>query len=243
MKMQQSLPLWDKAVFVDWHGVLSLDPFWKSLDVIDSSRFRSILQFELSQLFSSDSASLDDWMRGNLRVQDVTPAAREALGRRRRWDFLERRFLEDCQQMHVHPELFVQLAALAKDAFVVVATDNAVEFEDAFWAAKGRLRRSDGAPRLIELAAVIDDMICSGTQGVLKAEDPSAFFGPWLAAHDLDFSEALLVDDRSDNCAAFLAAGGHALVWPRGEHEAQAEALGYIGEWSRTRHLRAEARS
>jgi FMN phosphatase YigB (HAD superfamily) len=61
-------------------------------------------------------------------------------------------------------------------------------------------------------AAGCDDLVCSSEVGVLKI-DPIAFFGPYLRASGLGFAEALLIDDRTDNCAAFTAAGGAALRW------------------------------
>ncbi len=38
-------------------------------------------------------------------------------------------------------------------------------------------------------------------------------FGPWLGKHDLTFSDALLIDDRTANCDAFRAHGGISENW------------------------------
>ncbi|MGO9221552.1 MAG: hypothetical protein ACLP5E_27905 [Streptosporangiaceae bacterium] len=46
----------------------------------------------------------------------------------------------------------------------------------------------------------------------LKADDPQAFFGPWLDQHGVGFPDAVLIDDR----AAFSACGGTAIRWKMG---------------------------
>jgi FMN phosphatase YigB (HAD superfamily) len=61
-----------------------------------------------------------------------------------------------------------------------------------------------------------DDIVCSSDVGTLKSENPHAFFGPWLARSGLTFADAVLIDDRTDNCEAFAAQGGQALQWKLG---------------------------
>jgi hypothetical protein len=55
--------------------------------------------------------------------------------------------------------------------------------------------------------------------GVLKSEDPQAFFGPWLAAHGVGFTDAVLIDDRADNCAAFTRESRAAIQWKIGTND------------------------
>jgi FMN phosphatase YigB (HAD superfamily) len=81
-----------------------------------------------------------------------------------------------------------------------------------------------------ELAALLDDIICSSTTGVFKAESPEAFFGPWLDASCLRFEDALLIDDRSENCDAFVACGGSAVHW-RAELHDRHLALAEVRAW------------
>ncbi len=65
---------------------------------------------------------------------------------------------------------------------------------------------------LADWAVICDDLICSSHVAALKAEDPRAFFGPWLAANGMGFADAVLIDDRVDNCTAKQRAAG----FPRG---------------------------
>lgn len=66
---------------------------------------------------------------------------------------------------------------------------------------------------MCEIANRVDGLLCSSKRRVLKAEDPDAFFGEWLARKDLGFADAVLVDDREDKRAAFEAHGGSTIAW------------------------------
>lgn len=90
-------------------------------------------------------------------------------------------------------------------------------FTRAFEHARAR-RRRPGRERetLADWAVICDDIICSSQAGALKSEDPQAFFGPWLAIHGVGFTDAVLIDDRADNCAAFTGQGGTAIQWKMG---------------------------
>ena len=115
--------------------------------------------------------------------------------------------------MRVNVDLLRALQPVRERAFVVVATDNVDTFADVF--RRVALRPSEIAPddSLAAWATACDDLLCSSDVGALKGTDPEAFFGPYLGACGLGFADALLIDDRSDNCAAFRAAGGTALRW------------------------------
>ena len=66
---------------------------------------------------------------------------------------------------------------------------------------------------MCEIANRVDGLLCSSKRRVRKAEDPDAFFGEWLARKGLGFADAVLVDDREDNRAAFEAHGGSTIAW------------------------------
>jgi len=210
--MQGRLPLFG-VVFVDWHGVLSNDPFWASVLRGRNARLRGQLESRLDEVFAGDLAA--SWMRGATSVERIIGPVQSTLSRRYRRDFLQRRLIDDCLKMAVNTTLAAVLQDLARTRFVVLATDNTADFEDAFRRAQNNpSRRAKGAPEsLRDLAPVMDDIICSSRHGVFKAEDPMAFFGMWLDGNGLDFTDAVLIDDRGDNCLAFEDAGGHAIRW------------------------------
>ena len=64
----------------------------------------------------------------------------------------------------------------------------------------------------------------------LKSGDPQAFFGPWLAAHGAGLTDAVLIDDRADNCAAFTREGGAAIQSKMGI-DGLSDVTGQLGQW------------
>ncbi len=122
--------------------------------------------------------------------------------------------------MRVNAELFEVLRALRAEAMVVIATDNMDCFARAFEQARNRRRRLPAQREtLADWAVICDDIICSSDVATLKADDPRAFFGPWLDTHGRRFADAVLIDDRADNCAAFTQCGGTAIQWKMGTHD------------------------
>jgi hypothetical protein len=116
--------------------------------------------------------------------------------------------------------LFEVLHRMRAEAMVVVATDNMDCFARVFEHARNRRRRLNRAREtLADWAVICDDIICSSQAGALKSEDPQTFFGPWLAIHGVGFTDAVLIDDRADNCAAFTSQGGAAIQWKMGTSE------------------------
>jgi FMN phosphatase YigB (HAD superfamily) len=205
----QLIPLSGRVVFVDWHGVLSTDPFWMSIRESVTHPLRGQLGASLGQVFSADTNMAKDWMTGLLTSDQVIDVMNVRLDRRFGADFLARRLDVDCRRMRVNVDLFEALRQLRSTAMIVLATDNMDCFVRAFVRVRRRGRRpGPNAQTLADWAIVFDDIVCSSQVGALKAEDPVAFFGGFLARHGLTFQDAALVDDRADNCRAFAEQGG-----------------------------------
>lgn len=233
---QPMLPIWGRAIFVDWHGVLSRDPFWLSIVGNGNHPLRSRLQAKLAEIFSRDLGIANEWMRGARSSEEIISAMAIGLDRRFRQDFLARRLDIDCRRMRVNVELFEVLRALRarSPALVVIATDNMDCFVRAFEYVQSRARRpATTSETLADWAAFCDDIVCSSEVGRLKSEDPMAFFGPWLSTHELSFSDALLIDDRADNCAAFVRQGGTAVQWKMGSGDIR-EITESLDHWMKT---------
>jgi hypothetical protein len=175
---QLKVPLWRRVIFVDWHGVLSRDPFWMSI-LGSNHPLKSRLEANLTQIFSRDVPTAHEWMRGQLSSAEVISAMDIELGRHYRDDFLHRRLDVDCRRMRVNVELFEILRVLRARALVVIATDNMDCFARAFDYVRSRARRSTETARtLTDWAIFCDDIVCSSDVGRLKSEDPEGFFGP-----------------------------------------------------------------
>lgn len=205
--MLTQLPLSGRVIFVDWHGVLSRDPFWMSIRQSATHPLRDQLEANLAEVFAHKQAN--EWMKGLLSSEQIITAMDIQLDRRFRDDFLTRRLYVDCARMRINVGLFELLRSVKTVAAVVLATDNMDCFVDTFQRARGRRRRlTTGSETLADWAIICDDVICSSTIAALKAEDPHRFFGTWLDAHGLGFGDAALIDDRADNCEAFASCGG-----------------------------------
>jgi FMN phosphatase YigB (HAD superfamily) len=215
----QQLPLSGRVIFSDWHGVLSRDPFWASIQQSPRHPLRAQLQAGVAGVFARDKDTAEEWMKGLLSSSQVIEEMGIQPRGRLRDDFLVRRLDLDCRRMKVNAELFDLLRELRAEATVVIATDNMDCFVRAFERARNRKhRRGEGWVTMADWAAVCDDIISSSEVGALK-EDPQAFFGPWLDRHEMTFGDAVLVDDRPANCAAFISRGGTAIQWKMGTHD------------------------
>jgi FMN phosphatase YigB (HAD superfamily) len=205
----RQIPLSGRVVFVDWHGVLSRDPFWVSIRESSTHPLRGQLDAHLAHVFSPETNIANDWMKGLLSSEQVINAMDIRLDRRFREDFLAQRLLVDCQKMRVNVDLFKALRHIKSTAMIVLATDNMDCFQQTFTRVRRRARKPKAASEtLADWAVICDDIVCSSEVGALKAEDPVAFFGDFLARHGLSFGDAALVDDRADNCQAFAEQGG-----------------------------------
>lgn len=218
---QSRLPFLRHAIFVDWHGVLSSDPFWLSIMESNNHPLRPCLEAKLAEIFSGNLTTLHSWMKGILSSKEVISKLGIQLDRRFRQDFLNRRLEDDCRRLKVNIDLLDVLRVAKTSAFVVIATDNMDCFVRAFDYARNRVHRSTNTREeiFIDWADVWDDIICSSEVGQLKSEDPVGFFGRWLSVYNLQFSDALLIDDRADNCEAFKKQGGSVIQWKMGKGE------------------------
>lgn len=190
--------LWERCVFVDWHGVLCDDVFWQSITHNPAHQQRRRLSAAVAMLFGERAELAARWMRGHVDAGFVISTFGPLEDRRCRVDYLHRRLVRDCRQMRPHTELLDALTTLPELTLVVIATDNM----DCF---------SDSLPAIRSLRGCIDAVLCSSDLGVLKAESPDTFFGTWLEEHGLLPKQALLIDDSPRNCARFEEFGGTAI--------------------------------
>lgn len=235
---QPALPLWRRVVFVDWHGVISRSPYWSTILSDRRHPLHSALRSRLGRLFS-DADLLGAWMTGRLSTIDVVDRLEVTEGTRYTPEHLRRHLERDCRSMRVNTDLMTVLRVVRDRAFVVIATDNVDCFAETFRRLTTRrggrpdpLAESPPPDSLAAWASSCDDLVCSSEVGALKA-DPPAFYGAYLRACGLGFADALLIDDRTDNCEAFELAGGAALRWTM-HADPLAEIVHTIESWLAT---------
>lgn len=219
-----------RVVFVDWHGVLSCDPFWASIRDEARHPLHPQLVESLESIFAGEKAHA--WMKGRLSSAQIIEDMGIKLDRRFRDDFLQRRLLTDCARMRVDVALSELLREVRTIASIVVATDNMDCFADTFRRVRSTRRPAVHRPAatLAQWASSCDDMICSSDIAALKSEGSAGFFGPWLTRHGITFHDALLIDDSATNCADFRQQGGTALCWRSGVNDIT-EAATALSRW------------
>jgi len=217
---KNQVPLSRRVIFSDWHGVLSRDPFWTSIRLSATHPLHEQLEAGMAGVFDPARTTASEWMKGLLSSDRVSAEMGIQLPGRFPDDFLARRLDLDCARMTVSAGLFEVLRVIRAEAMVVIATDNMDCFARAFEHARSRRRPGRDRETLADWAVICDDIICSSQAGALESEDPQAFFGPWLAIHGISFTDAVLIDDRADNCTAFTSQGGTAIQWKMGTSQA-----------------------
>src|ERR1051326_4816675 len=93
------LPIMSRVVFIDWHGVLSMDGFWSSILERESHPYQPSLSLESKKLFKDRADLVRAWMRGELQAPQIVRQLNVDLDRRTRPDFLLRRLYADCRKI------------------------------------------------------------------------------------------------------------------------------------------------
>jgi FMN phosphatase YigB (HAD superfamily) len=211
---ERHLPLWSKVVFVDWNGVLSREPFWRSILLNRQHPYHQTLSDACRSMFQTSRDFVREWMRGRVTAQQVVASLDVELDRRARGDYLLRKLFHDCSKMTCEAPVIAALQDARTNCFIVLATDNM----DCF---------TQGMHRIKDMTDTVDAILCSSSIGVLKSDSIERFFGAWLADHQLSFANAILLDDCAATCDAFVRAGGHAVVVNN-----ITDAVGGLREWT-----------
>jgi hypothetical protein len=191
-----------RVVFVDWAKTLSTSLFWEQrpgccLSAADSARVDSWV-FSRTEL-------LRQWMLGAVTADDVCALAAGSLG------LATPDLLADlersCRSMEFDDPASVDAVRAIREqgTKVVLATDNM----DTFW------RWTVPA---LHLRGIFDAILNSASLGALKGslvDGQSPFFGPWLSAHGIAPSDAVLVDDSPPASIAAIGLQSRRVGHPR----------------------------
>jgi FMN phosphatase YigB (HAD superfamily) len=189
----------------------------------------------LARLFEEDVHIANRWMLGEITFMDVIEKMDlppiEAMSN----DHLGELLIQDCMQMRVNVELMEVLVEHQHSVRLVIATDNMDCFSRAFRALQlAGPEHTDAHDSLRRWIDTWHGMISSSDVGTLKGLDPKHFYSATLDSFGLDFSNALLIDDREDNCDAFRSVGGTAIRWHMDDGIGLLRAQ--LGSWGKRVH-------
>jgi len=187
-----------KALFVDFNGVISYAPFWASMrnpshplhpyyDPIEQLLFRGQKKLE---------GLVDDWMLGKYTSEQVHHLLAYKLGAP--YERLFDVFCEDCKQLDISRPILDKIQALKRDWFCILRTDNMDTFHRFTLPAN---------PLLVE---AFDEIDCSYLLRQLKKTDGGRYFVTAAANLGVGISSCVLIDDSSSNCSLFESLGGRA---------------------------------
>ncbi|MEM7544182.1 MAG: hypothetical protein AAF367_01495 [Pseudomonadota bacterium] len=171
------------TLFVDFHGTICHDRFWRSLGSDSFGRVQRAL-------FEADPSLVNDWMRGKYSSEEINELVAEITGLP--FDRLWQTFMRDCKSMRISSDLLAEITVLRKVCRVVLITDN-MDCFDRFT-----------LPALC-LDTVFDGIANSSSEGCLKTDGDGETFIRYLTG---DITDAVLVDDSRTSCEVFEKLGG-----------------------------------
>lgn len=177
------------VVFIDFHGTLCHDRYWRSLSTPDQSRLQAFL-------FENNTELVTAWMRGRYSAEQINDIVANHLGRdpAALWSL----FVADCQTMTIAPGVLERLGRLRGRAVTILITGNMDSF-------------TRFTVPSIGLDKVFDIISNSFTEGRLKTDDGGAQFLDYARRFGTGLERCFLIDDAADVCALFSGLGGQAL--------------------------------
>lgn len=111
-------PRRQRVVFVDWWGVLSLDPYWRSIRTDPSHLLHAQLEIYIGGVLARNDPRGMAWMRGAISSDRIVSAIGPTSDTDRDTTLLDT-LVRDIESMTVNTELTALLADLRSRAFVV----------------------------------------------------------------------------------------------------------------------------
>ena len=178
-------------VFVDFHGTLCHDTFWRSFPV----NIRASID---DWLYKKNRSIVRDWMNGKLTTERVV----DLVSRQFHLDYGStlHQFVEECKDMFIPAELVESIRELRRIGWVTcLITGNA----DCF---------SRFTVPTTALAEVFSEIVSSNQLGFQKQEFDGVIFQHLASIYELPLDACYLVDDDSTVQAAFSRLGGNSLL-------------------------------
>jgi FMN phosphatase YigB (HAD superfamily) len=187
-----------KALFVDFNGVISYEPFWASMKN-PAHPLHSYYEKIENLLFRGENkieGLLDDWMLGKYTSEQIHQIISDKTGAP--YQTVLDVFCTDCKQLDISQPILQGIQALRKDWYCVLRTDNMDTFHRFT------------LPANPHLAEAFDEVHCSYTLGQLKKTDGGKYFTTTVSALGIGIGNCALIDDSNSNCKIFETLGGKA---------------------------------
>lgn len=177
------------TVFVDFHGTICNDRYWRSL----ANEHQQALQ---ALLFEKSSHLVGEWMRGLHTAEAVNQIVAAELNLS--YEAVWTTFVADCRSMRVPHTVLTRLKLLRPLANIVLITGNMDSFTRFTAPALG-------------LDGYFDAISNSFDEGRLKTDDGGSLFSQYARQFGTPIDQCVLVDDADDVCAVFTQLGGKAM--------------------------------
>lgn len=186
-----------RLLFVDFNGVLSCDPYWKSLRDVSHPLHRFAETVERF-VFTEQPELFRQWMLGQHTAE--TFHALVAQGTGVPYQDLFESFVQDCAAMDVSENLIEKLRGMKRGFRIILATANTDALERYI------------IPHNTSAFDVFDVVDNSFHIGRLKHTDGGAYFTDRAAREGISLHRAYLLEDSERTCDVFRALGGTAFL-------------------------------
>jgi hypothetical protein len=175
-----------QVLFIDFHGTLCNDYFWRSLDSEARKKIGHML-------FTEPSLATRDWMKGVYTSEEINKMVAERLDLP--FESLWSTFVEDCKHMTVSPEVLLQIKTLRNKFTTILLTDNM----DCF---------SRFVVPSLRLDSYFEYIANSSDEKILKNENNGEAFLRHIARLNANIEGSILIDDSVSVCNLFRGLGG-----------------------------------
>ena len=180
-------------LFVDFNGVISYDPFWKSL--LDKNH---ILNRDLQRIedfvFKENFDLILDWMVGKYNSEDIHKIISKELDID--YTLLFDNFVSDCKKIDISEKILNKLKSIKSNYVLILATGNMDSF-DRFT-----------LPNNKYLYNIFDEIHNSFNFGLLKTTNNGEYFKKIIKKYNLNPKNSYLIDDYNSTCKIFSDLGG-----------------------------------
>ncbi len=184
-----------QILFVDFNGVLSYDPYWKSLKDPKHTLHRYAESIE-HFVFRERPELFREWMRGKYSAEEFHGIVAEAVGAP--YGKLFQTFAQDCRALDVSELIVNALRPLKSHYRIILATANTDALERFIIPNK---------KNLFDVFDVIDN---SFHTGFLKTDDSGKYFIERARKEGVCIEAASLLEDSEITCDVFRKLGGRA---------------------------------